>query len=117
MGTRTTAFTRTQGMIDVTPTDALRGLKDACMYMLGADVNPALKKSATEKLVAALDAARAALAVAEKDESELVAALREMKELFRFALTCTSPEIAREGMAFVRKAESILAKHADPPKE
>jgi hypothetical protein len=40
---------------------------------------------------------------------QLVEALREMKELFRFALLSTRPEIAREGMVFVHKAEALIA--------
>jgi hypothetical protein len=42
--------------------------------------------------------------------AELVGALGELKELFRFALLCTSPAVARDGMEFVRKAEALLAK-------
>lgn len=41
---------------------------------------------------------------------ELANALREMKELFRFALLCTTPELAREGMAYIRNAEALLAR-------
>jgi hypothetical protein len=45
---------------------------------------------------------------------EMLAALREMKELFRFSLLCTTPEIARDGMAFIRKAEAAIAKALNP---
>jgi len=41
---------------------------------------------------------------------ELLEATKELKELFRFALLSTTPEIAREGMEFIRKAETIVAK-------
>jgi hypothetical protein len=47
-------------------------------------------------------------------EKELAERLREMKELFRFALLSTTPEIAKEGMAFVRAAEATLAKVDQP---
>lgn len=43
-------------------------------------------------------------------ERELVAALREMKLLFQSALLCTTPEIAKEGMEFVHKADALIAK-------
>lgn len=42
-------------------------------------------------------------------ESRLLEALREMKELFRFALLCTTPEIAKDGRAFIDKAERLIA--------
>jgi len=48
----------------------------------------------------------------EKDEliADLVESLREVKELFRFALLSTTPAIAREGMTFIRKAEVAISR-------
>jgi hypothetical protein len=46
--------------------------------------------------------------IAERDA--LLECLKELKELFRFALLCTSPEIARDGMEWIRKAETVIAK-------
>ncbi len=40
----------------------------------------------------------------------LVEALREMTLLFKSALLCTTPEIAEDGMVYVRKAEAILSR-------
>ena len=40
----------------------------------------------------------------------LVEALREMTLLFKSALLCTTPEIAKDGMAYVRKADALLSK-------
>lgn len=40
----------------------------------------------------------------------LLKAVRELKELFRFALMSTTPEIARDGMVFIKKAEAAIAK-------
>lgn len=41
---------------------------------------------------------------------DLLDALHETKELLRFALLSTTPEIARDAMEFIRKAESAIAK-------
>jgi hypothetical protein len=40
----------------------------------------------------------------------LLASLKELKELFRFALLSTTPELAKDGMEFIRKAEAVIAK-------
>jgi hypothetical protein len=41
---------------------------------------------------------------------ELLESVKELKELFRFALLSTSPSIAADGMEFIRKAEAAIAK-------
>lgn len=47
---------------------------------------------------------------AERFNGELLESLKEIKELFRFALLSTTPEIAKDGMVFIRKAEAVIAK-------
>lgn len=41
---------------------------------------------------------------------DLLEALKETKELLRFALLSTTPEIAKEAMVFVRQADAAIAK-------
>lgn len=41
---------------------------------------------------------------------QLLEALKETKELLRFALLSTTPEIAHEAMSFIRKADAAVAK-------
>ena len=41
---------------------------------------------------------------------ELLECVQELKELFRFALLSTTPDIAKDGMEFIRKAEAAIAK-------
>lgn len=41
---------------------------------------------------------------------DLYEALKEIKEVLRFALLCTTPDIAKDGMEFIRRAEAALSK-------
>lgn len=56
----------------------------------------------TSELLVHREALRALLECAE--------ALDEIKTLFQFALLCTTPEIAKDGMEYVRRADAALAK-------
>ena len=58
--------------------------------------------------VEAGDCQRCARQRAERHRDEAIDALREMKLLFQSALLCASPEIARDGMVFVRKADALI---------
>ncbi|MDO8534381.1 MAG: hypothetical protein Q7S17_06530 [Xanthobacteraceae bacterium] len=50
------------------------------------------------------------------DVAELIVELEAIIPLFQTALLCTTPDIARDGMGFVRRARAVLAKHV-PAKE
>jgi hypothetical protein len=41
---------------------------------------------------------------------DLLATVKELKLLFQSALLCTTAEIAKDGMVYVRKAEALIAK-------
>ena len=85
----------------MTPTDALRTLADEFEDMLAYMPGYFVEKYGYDD---ALRNARAALAAAEKDESELVKALREYVD---FGASGKAYEMGR----------AALAKHAAPPKE
>ena len=50
------------------------------------------------------------IALAAAVAPELLVTVRELKLLLQSALLCTTPEIAREGMTYVRKADAIIAR-------
>lgn len=51
---------------------------------------------------------RATIKTLRDREKALADSLRNMKELFRFALLNTTPEIAQQGMVFINEAEALL---------
>lgn len=55
------------------------------------------------------------LALANGVKGELVSVLTEVKELLRFALLTTTPDIAQECMVFVRRADAVIAKAQAEP--
>lgn len=70
------------------------------------------EQPASESVQAQRDNANARANALREDVADLRYSLHEMKELFRFALLGTAPEIARDGMEFVRKAERLLERTA-----
>lgn len=90
----------------MTPTDALREMAAECERAL------AVRKT-TVGAKWCLERCRAALTAAEKDESELVAALKSLVRAWDGSVFGTVYEMKRA----IPHARAILAKHADPPKE